>query len=148
MRKMTWVASVAMALVAVSGACKKAAPPPPVVQEPAPPPPPLAVGMVDLGKAINANKQVAASMTQFGIRDTIYASVATTGVATSATISAKWTFQTGQLVDSTSQAVAPTGPANTEFHITKKSAWPAGKYKVAIMLNGGQAMEKEFEIKK
>jgi hypothetical protein len=91
---------------------------------------------------------VIAPMMQFGVRDTIYASVATSGVATSATLTAKWTFQTGQTVDSTSIAIAPTGPANTEFHITKKSAWPVGKYKVAIILNGGVATEKEFEVKK
>lgn len=140
---------VLLGAAALTGACKKAPPPPPV-QEQAPPPPPapLAVTTVDLGKGVDADKRISAPATQFGLRDTIYASVATTGVASTATLAAKWTFGTGQLVDSTSVTIAPTGPANTEFHIIKKSAWPVGKYKVSILLNNAVATEKEFEVKK
>ena len=144
----TLLASVAV-LTAATG-CKKAPPPaPPVAQEPAPvPPPPLAVATVELGQAISADKKVAASLTTFGLRDTIYASVGTTGTAPTATVRATWTFQTGQIIDTTTVTIAPTGPAQTEFHITKKSAWPVGKYKVAITLNGQPATEKDFEVKK
>lgn len=139
------------ALAATVTACKKAPPAPaPEAAQPAPPPPPppVAVAGVTLGKGVDATKAVTAPLTTFGVRDTIYASVATTGVSTAATLSAKWTFQTGQVVDTSSIAIAPTGPANTEFHIVKKSAWPVGKYKVAITLNGGPALEQEFEVKK
>ncbi len=140
----------AAAILTTVAACKKAPPPPaPEAQQPAPPPPaPVAVGAVELGRAIDAAKKVAAPLATFGLRDTIYASVATTGAAASATLSAKWTFQTGQVVDTATVAIAPTGPAQTEFHITKKSAWPVGKYKVAILLNGQPAGEKEFDVKK
>lgn len=137
----------AFAALVVVAACKKA-PPPPEPAPPPPPPPPVAVSSVEIGKAIGADKKVTAATAVFGVRDTIYASVATTGVSGAATLAARWTFQTGQLVDSTSQAIAPTGPATTEFHITKKTAWPAGKYKVAISLNGGAPAEKDFEVKK
>lgn len=152
MRRHTWmVAGSMLALVTALGGCKKKAPPAPppaAVEAPPPAPPPLAFASVELGKGIGPDKKVLAPVIQFGLRDTIYASVATTGVAAAATVTAKWTFQTGQTVDSTSIAIAPTGPANTEFHITKKSAWPVGKYKVAIMLNGALAGEREFEVKK
>ena len=138
---------VAAALVAAS-ACKKAPPP----AEPAPPPPPpaepLAVSSLDLGKAIGPDKKVTDSKSDFGPRDTIYAAVGTTGASTGSTLTAKWTFQTGQVVDSTSQSIAPAGPATTEFHIMKKTAWPVGKYKVTVMLNGAPAKDKDFEIKK
>ncbi len=136
------------ALVAVSACKKKEAPPAPVAAEPvAPPPAPVAVADIVTGKAIGADKMVTAATAAFGTRDTIYASVATTGVAQSAALHALWTFQTGQLVDSTTVMIAPTGPAATEFHITKASAWPKGKYKVAISLNGTPAGEREFEVK-
>ncbi|HEU5218123.1 MAG TPA: hypothetical protein VFU23_05655 [Gemmatimonadales bacterium] len=136
-----------LAVVAMAVACKKA--PPPVEQAPPPPPPaPVAMASVDLGKAIGPDKRVTAPLTTFGPRDTIYASVATTGVSTGATLTAKWTFQTGQMVDSTTQSIAPTGPGAAEFHIMKKGAWPAGKYKVSILLNAAQTIEKEFEIKR
>jgi len=151
-RRNYWIFGATVLMVGAAGACKKAPPPAPAPTAaepaPAPPAPPVAVAGVSLGRAIDAAKGVAAPMTTFGVRDTVYASVATTGVSPAATLSAKWTFQTGQLVDSTSQKIAPTGPATTEFHISKKSAWPAGKYTVAITLDGGAPMVKEFEIKK
>src|SRR6185436_20086041 len=127
-------------------ACKKNEPPPP---DPLPPPPaPLAVESLDLGKAIGSDKKVTNSTNDFGVRDTIYASVGTSGASSGSTLTAVWTFQTGQVVDSATQSIAPSGPATTEFHITKGSAWPVGKYKVAILLNGTPAKDKEFEIKR
>jgi hypothetical protein len=136
-----------MAAMTVAVGCKKEAPPPPPAPEP-PPPQPVAVVNVDLGKAIGADKRVAAPTATFGVRDTIYASVSTTGTDAGATLTARWTFADGQLVDSTSVTIAPTGPAVTEFHIMRGSAWPVGQYKVAILLKGVAAGEKAFEIKR
>jgi len=45
------------------------------------------------------------------------------------------------------ETIAPTGPAVTEFHISKPSGWPAGKYKVEIAVDGAPAGSKEFEVK-
>jgi hypothetical protein len=137
--------------LAVASCKKEAPPPPPVAVEPAPAPAasPLSVQSVDLGKAVGADKHISTPATTFGTRDTIYASVSTTGAAASATLGARWTFEkTGQLVDSTSVPIAPTGPAVTEFHVMRTSPWPTGKYKLAILLNGQPASEKEFEVKK
>ena len=117
--------------------------------EPAPPPAapaPLAVASVDLGSAIDANKRVVEARTTFAPTDTIYASVATTGAASSATLVARWTFQDGQVVTETTQTIAPTGPAAIEFHISKETPWPAGRYRVEILLNGTSAMAKDFTI--
>jgi hypothetical protein len=75
-------------------------------------------------------------------------SVLTDGAAPSKTISAKWTFQTGQVVQEQNETIAPTGPAATEFHVSKKSPWPVGKYKVEISVDGGPAGSKDFEVKK
>jgi hypothetical protein len=129
--------------------CKKAPPPPPpVAVEPAPAPVPLSVKSVALGKAVGADKRITSPTTTFGLRDTIFAAVSTEGTAATASLAARWTFtKTGQLVDSTSVSIAPTGPAVTEFHIAKAKAWPVGKYKVAILLNGQPASEQEFEVK-
>lgn len=132
-------------LLFAASACKKAPPP----AEPLPPaPPPVAVSSLDLGKSIGTDKRVTTSDTYFGVRDTIYASVGTSGVSSGATLTAKWTHESGATVDSASQTIAPTGPAITEFHIMKATAWPVGKYKVSIMLNGAPARDKDFEIKR
>jgi hypothetical protein len=129
--------------------CKKPAPAPPA-QETAAPAAPLAVASIDLGKAIGPDKRVTTPLTTFGLRDTIYASVNTTGAGTNAPIAAKWTYVGVKeiTVNESSESVSPTGPAVTEFHITKATPWPAGKYKVEITLNGAPAGTKEFEIKK
>lgn len=149
-------AAVAAGLV-LTGACgKKPAATPPAetpAATPAPPPapPPLAVAGIDLGKAIDASNKVAAPLATFGVRDTIYASVNTTGVGTNATLAAKWTYVKaagGEVpVNESSLTISPTGPIASEFHITKASPWPKGKYKVEVSLNGTSAGVKEFEVK-
>ena len=101
---------------------------------------------VQLGRAIGSDGRVANETDEFKPNDTIYASVATDGVAQSATLSARWTFQDGQVVDTTSRAIAPTGAAATEFHISKPSGFPKGNYKVEIMLNGTTAQTKDFKV--
>jgi hypothetical protein len=138
--------ALAAGVIVCSSACSKK-------EEPAPAPPPVApvvfrVTSVDLGKGITADKMVANSTSDFSPRDTIYVSVATEGASAAASLKARWTFEDGQVVDETTQSVAPTGPARTEFHISKPSGWPVGKYKVEITLDGGLAGSKDFEVKR
>jgi hypothetical protein len=139
-----------VAVIGMASCKKKEAPAPPpeaAAPAPAPAPPPFAVQGIELGKSIDAGKKVTAPATTFGRRDTIYASVATEGAAPSKTIAAKWTFQDGQTIKDESQSIAPTVPAATEFHISKKSPWPVGKYKVEVSVDGASAGSKDFEIK-
>ena len=88
---------------------------------------------------------VAASET-FKPSDTIYATVQTAGSAPTATLAIRWTYENGQVVDESSQTIAPNGPANTEFHISKPDGWPAGKYNAAVSLNGVTVSNKTFEV--
>jgi hypothetical protein len=149
-RHAAWTLALA-GLVVLTASCKKKEAPPaePAATQPAPPAP-LAVVSVDLGKAVMADKMIAAPATVFGVRDTIYASVSTSGVGENATIAARWTFvkQDGSTVpvNESSQTITTTGPAWTEFHIAKASAWPKGKYAVEILLNGATAGKREFEV--
>lgn len=148
-RRIVWAAGLGLAVVGTASCKKKEAPPPPeaAAPAPAPAPPAFAVQGIELGKSIDADKKVTAPSTTFGRRDTIYASVATEGAAPSKTVSAKWTFQGGQVVKEQSESIAPTGPAATEFHISKKGPWPVGKYKVEVSVDGASAGSKDFEIK-
>lgn len=134
-------------LIFVGTGCNRA---PQAVPTAAPPPAaapaPLSISSIDLGRTLNADKNVGDPTAAFKPGDTIYASVATQGAASSATLTAKWTYQDGQTVDQTSHTIAPTGPARTEFHIAKPDGWPAGKYKVEVMLNGSPAGAKDFEV--
>jgi hypothetical protein len=107
------------------------------------------VTVVDLGNAIGTDKRVtdANNADDFRPTDTIYASVATEGTASGATLTARWTYQDGQVVDETSQTISPTGQAVTEFHIAKPDGFPTGNYQVEILLNGRSVEKKDFEVK-
>lgn len=146
-RRMVWVAALGMIVSGVTACKKKEAPAPPAEAAAPAPAPTFAVQSVDVGKAINADKRVTAPTTTFGRRDTIYVSVVTEGAAPSKAIAAKWSYQDGQTVKEQSEAIAPTGPAATEFHISKPKPWPVGKYKVEITVDGAPAGSKDFEVK-
>ena len=139
------------ALTLLAG-CKKKEPPAPPAETPAaqPAPLPVSVAGVSLGKSIDASKMVTAPTSVFGVRDTIYASVYTQGDGVNATIGAKWEFvkQDGSTVavNESSQTITTTGPAYTEFHISKASAWPKGKYRVTVTLNGAASAPAEFDV--
>jgi hypothetical protein len=107
----------------------------------------VTVTALELGNQIGADKRVTRPLTAFAPTDTIYLSVVTNGSTSSATLTAKWTYQGGQVVNESRQTIAPTGPAATEFHIAKPDGWPAGAYKVEVSLDGRSSGTKEFEVK-
>ena len=109
----------------------------------------LRVTDVDLGNAIDADKKIAGNEDdEFKPADVIYAVVKTEGNGSETPLTARWTFEDGQTVEETTQTISPTGPAITEFHVSKPSGWPEGKYKVEILLNGASAKTEEFKVKK
>ena len=119
----------------------------PPVAAPAPPAAAFRVGEVELGREIGGDKRVSAPATSFAPTDTIYASVATEGAAPSVSLTARWTFEDGQLVDESTERIAPTGPSVTEFHIAKPDGWPTGRYKVEIIADGRPAASRDFEVR-
>jgi hypothetical protein len=151
-------ALAACALLTGALGCKRETPPtppppaPPPAEAAAPPPveapAPAAfrVSAIELGNAVGPDKRVMAPTSTFTAKDTIYASVATEGTSASSTLGARWTYQDGQVVNEESQTVSPTGPATSEFHISKPDGWPAGKYKVEISVDGVPAQSKDFEV--
>lgn len=114
----------------------------------APEPPGISASTIDVGKAIGPDKRVSTPAEKFAKGDTIYTSVDTTGAGT-ATLKATWTFKkSGQttVVNEESQTIMPTGPATTEFHISKPGGWPAGDYQVEVFLDGKSVGVKNFTV--
>lgn len=147
------------ALVLALNACKKeeapksASVPPPSTSAPAPVPAPSTAGVtvstITLGNAISADRTVTQAADSFDRKDTIYAAVATTGAGT-ATLKAKWTYRkNGQeaVVMEDTQTIQATGPASSEFHISKPDGWPAGDYQVEILVDGKPVGTKTFTVK-
>ena len=143
------LAAVGLALAGCKGK-EEPPPPPPITEAPAPTPaPPVAqvsVVGVTLGRAVGDDKKVTLAGDTFGPSDTIYASVDTQGAAPTAALSARWTFQDGQTVHEETQSIAPTGPATTEFHISKPDGWPKGSYTLEILLDGVSARRANFKV--
>lgn len=118
---------------------------------PAPPPPPpptpaVTIANIELGNAVGADNRVTTPSMSFAPTDTIYAAVSTNGTSPSSTITARWTFEDGQVVNESSQTIAPTGPAVTTFNIAKPDGWPAGKYKVEVLIDGTSVGQREFDV--
>ena len=107
----------------------------------------IEIAEVDLGKGVQTDKTIRDETDDFAQRDTVYASVRTTGSGTGATVTARWTFQDGQVVDERSETISPTGDANTVFFIAQPGGLPKGNYTLTILLNGAEAQKKEFEVK-
>jgi hypothetical protein len=160
MRASRFALVAVLVVLPVAFACKreeKAPPPPPPATTPAPAPAPapkpeaaakpFSVSSVELGSAIGTDKRVSMPKTTFAPTDTIYASVVTDGSSPNVTLAARWTYGAdGQLVKEDTLAIAPTGPAVNEFHVSKPDGWAAGQYKVEITANGAPAGSKTFEV--
>lgn len=140
---------LALTGVLATGACGRQ-PPAPAADAPAAPAAALAITDITLGNGIGPDKRVTMPMTAFGPRDTIYAAVATEGTPATATLAARWTWLGGDqptFVDSTAQTISPTGPAVTEFHVSKPDGWPAGAYRVEVFADGRAVGTREFEVR-
>jgi hypothetical protein len=157
------LAVAALAAPLALGACRRdtetagTAPPPTApapgakVESPPPTTPgaaaPFRVTSVEVGNAVGPDKRVTSPSAVLAPGDTIYASVASDGSAERVTLTARWTYQDGQLVDETTQTIAPDGPAASEFHISKPDGWPAGRYEVQILADGRPVETKQFEVR-
>jgi hypothetical protein len=108
-----------------------------------------AVGVTDLklGRGLGADKKLADETDEFRPADVIYAVVQTRGAAPNTALLARWIYEDGQVVDESTRNIAASGDDVTEFHISKPSGWPKGKYTVQILLNGAPVDSEDFEVK-
>jgi hypothetical protein len=149
-------AILAALAVALAACGKKDEPPKPVAAPSQPPvqasvaaPAGVTVSAINLGKAIGADKKVSAATEVFSPTDTLYASIDTTGSG-SATLKAKWSYhKDGKVapVKEDTQTIAPTGPATSEFHLSKPDGWPVGDYQVEVFVGDKSVGVKKFSVK-
>jgi hypothetical protein len=105
--------------------------------------------MINVGKAVGPDKKVTTPTEAFTKGDTFYVSVDTMGSGT-ATLKAKWTYHKGGQMtvvnEDPPQTIMPTGPATTEFHVSKPGGWPAGEYQVEVFLDDKTVVKKTFTV--
>lgn len=138
------LAVLAAVLLSAAGCQKKEEAPAPVAETPKATP--FRVVSMDLGKQLDADKKVVSPTAIFGVRDTIYVAISSDGSDSAVTLRARWQFEDGQTVADDAQEMAPTGPAQTEFHIMKSTPWPKGKYTVEVFEDTTSAGKKEFVV--
>ncbi len=100
---------------------------------------------IDLGRSIDAEKQIQDKTRSFKPSDTIYVSVDTKGESAGAPITARFMFEDGQLVHQEQAVIAPDGKEHTEFHISKPGGFPAGEYEVQVT-TGAKMMKQTFKV--
>jgi hypothetical protein len=131
-------------LIFVGCAKKEEAPPPAATTTPKAVP--FRVLSMTLGNHLDAEKKVVTPSSTFGTRDTIYVSIASEGTVSEVTLRAVWKFEDGQLVADDAQKLAPSGAAQTEFHVSNVKAWPKGKYSVEVFSDTTSAGRKDFSV--
>jgi len=124
--------------------CSGSAAPPPATQSA------LSVADIDVGRSVATDKTIADKTETFRPGDTFYVAVRTVGSAPTATLVAHWSYEDGQRISEATQTIAPSGPAVTEFHLSRPNGpgdgWPTGDYKVEIVLNGVSAGTEKFKV--
>lgn len=120
---------------------------------PAPAPAPMAtpaavsVDSVSVGNSAGADKSVA-PMATFGQRDPIIVSVRTSGTASAVPVTAKLTYQDGQVAGQENVSLNTSGPDTTNITFSNSNAWPAGKYTVDVTVDGRAAgVSQQIEIR-
>lgn len=104
----------------------------------------LRVASIQLGRSLNPDNTVASFTTRFAPSDTVYVSVATTGIG-SGTISVRWKY-VDRVIDEPKKEVSFTVPAATEFHLQSPAGFPPGDYSAEIFLNGQSAGTRPFRV--
>ena len=157
LNRISYALIVALAGSIALAGCKKkeeAVIAPPVVTEPAPAPVmepapmPVSTTSITVGNTAAAGKSVAA-MSTFGTKDKIIVSVKTdAATSANAAIDAKLTYQDGQVAGQQTATVVAEDAGTTNVTFSNANAWPAGKYKVDVTVNGQPAgMTQEIEVK-
>src|SRR5690606_25265178 len=107
---------------------------------PSPAAPAIRIVDVALGNAVEGDTAVVQEMTSFSPTDAIHAVVSHEGMAGDARITARWSYQDGQVVDERTEVVTSSGMGAeyTHFQIENPAGWPAGQYTLDISVDDVQ----------
>jgi hypothetical protein len=113
-----------------------------------------AVGVtgLELGNAAGADMKITAPTSTFAPKDKIIAAVSTSTADPNATVpgklAARWShLGSNQVVNQEERDIQFRGAQVFDFQIENPQPWPAGKYKVEVMLDGNTVQVRQFEVK-
>lgn len=106
---------------------------------------------VQLGTEAGTDRRIAEPRTGFAADDdtivaAVHTSTGTQADPASGTLTARWTYQDGQLVDERTETFSFTGEDVTNFRIVNPDAWPSGSYTLEVSLDGDVVETREFTV--
>lgn len=107
---------------------------------------PRKVSGVMIGSRVDSVGRVTEPTFQFSPKETVYVSVGTSGHAGSSRLTAAWRYQSGEIVEQSTEQIRPG--ANTAFSLAKPKGLKAGTYKVVLFLGDDSVETKVFAVKK
>ena len=107
----------------------------------------IAVLDVDMGRHVNAEKEVTEKTDTFGKNDTIFASVNLTGAAQPGALSAKWLFPDSSSVEQTADSGNTGRAGRAAFFIAKPGGLPVGQYTFRVLVNGRDVRSKDVTVR-
>lgn len=105
---------------------------------------PLKVATLQLGRSLNPDNSVGTHTTRFKPDDTVYVSILSDEPGYG-TITVRW-YLHGQRISEASREVSYTRAAATEFHLQNSGGFPAGSYRVDVLINDELAGSREFRV--
>jgi hypothetical protein len=113
----------------------------------------LKVGEITTGRTLAADGAIVedARTTMFWTTDTFFVTVETEGSAENVSLQARWTGPDGKVAAESSKTLSPTGKTITTFEATpsqdNEGRWPAGDYKLEILVNGSSQASRELNAR-
>jgi hypothetical protein len=108
---------------------------------------PRRVSNVMIGSRVDSVGRVIEPTFQFSPQETVYVSVGTSGNVGGGNLTAAWRYQTGEILQQSSEPVRPAGQ-HTAFQLTRAKGLKPGTYKVVLFLGDDSADTKAFVVKK
>ena len=107
----------------------------------------LSVLDIDIGRKAGPDQDVPEESETFAQRDTIYASVNTTGTVRPGAITAQWLFPDGSVIDQQAQPATRDKDANLLFFLTKSGGLARGKYTFRVSVDGREVRSQDVTVR-
>jgi hypothetical protein len=112
-------------------------------------PPAPSIATIELGRQAGTTLRVTELATTFTARDTVFLAVVTNNAASDSELTARWSFQDGSVIDSSSQNVAREAGSSSsvsQFRLVRDEGWPVGGYTVDVWMDDMLVGTRQFEV--
>jgi hypothetical protein len=102
---------------------------------------------IDVGHHVSGDRRLSDTTKTFTPADTLFASVHTTGSATSGAVVGRWTSADGTVLDERTQNVLNSGDAYLAFNLERPTNFAPGTYTLHVLVDGREVASKDVDVK-